>query len=763
MSGVGSTEPTESAAPPRPRLNPFVFPSETTFRFGLLVTAVLGASLYVWNWISTVVADPAEEVAEFRACFVLSPLVTGVTDVDEFSAASDAFTACLNAANRDVLWWMLGGTAGLVALTIAFVLAAPRWIERRRRLEPLTEEEAPAVRARLRELVREAGLDEEPRFLWNPLDQTATGLAYGYAGTYSVALTGGLVIRQIADPPAFDAVVRHELAHIRNRDVAITYATVALWYAFLVAAVAPFFLTLLDDGGDGLSNLSWRVVALAALVYGTRNSVLRSREVYADVRASAGEGRRGGLRRVLGSLRKPVGGVFARLRRLHPDPAVRLAALDDTRPLFRFSPLVAFGSGVAATIAYENVVTLVSFFVDDPIDMRFVAALAFAPFAVGIVGYGIWRATFAAVAEGGTGIPTVKIGLALAAGFLVGPELSLAQFIVTDDDALLASLLRGNDFPWGAALVLGLVLFSGWLGTVASYWARSLGDRRPQIPAFLTLLAGSAVLSAFMGVFYVARDTREAIDFSTKGSALQHAAVAETAWAGPVWLWQALLDPAFLVVAQRPFIPPALALLCAVPLAAVLVGGGRRDGVTDWAFLDPGGQLRPSRLGLDVVRPLAIGLGAGLAFWALLLVLRFSLHNGVSAETRATDAFLLSFYFWTLVLALAAQLAAGALAAFLSRNPNRLVDALAAGFVAGSLATLGIVGGPSVASCIDPIALNPAPCAWTVSASFSWDVFRQVVAQGALGSLAGGGLALGLRAWLDRRRADELSAAGVPG
>ncbi|MGI9111410.1 MAG: M48 family metalloprotease [Gaiellaceae bacterium] len=761
---MGSTEPPEGAAPAqRPRLNPFVFPSETTFRFGLLVTAVLGASLYVWNWISTVVADPAEKIAEFRTCFALSPVVTGARDVASFSAASDAFSACLNAANRDVLWWMLGGTAGLVALTIVFVLAAPRWIERRRRLEPLTEDEAPAVRERLRELVREADLDEEPRFLWNPLDQTATGLAYCYAGTYSVALTGGLVVRQLADPPAFDAVVRHELAHIRNREVANTYATVALWYAFIVAAVAPFFLTLVGEGASALGGLTWRVLALAALVYGTRNAVLRSREIYADVRASTGEGRTGGLRRVLASLPRPVGGILARLRRLHPDPALRLAALNDTRPLFRFSPLVAFGAGVAATIAYENVVTLVTFFVDDPIDMRFVAALAFAPFAVGIVGYGIWRATFAAVAEGRKGIPTARIGLALAAGFLLGPELSLAQFIVTDDDALLESMLKGNDLPWGAALVLGLVLFTGWLGTVASYWARSLGDRRPQVPAFLTLLAGSAVLSAFMGVFYVARDTREAIDFSAAGSRLQHAAVAETAWAGPVWLWQALMDPAFLVVAQRPFIPPALVLLFVVPLAAALVARSRRHGPTEWAFLDPGGDLRQSPLSLRIVRPLALGLTAGLAFWALLLILRFSLHNGVSAETRATDAFLLSFYFWTLVLALAAQLAAGALAAFLSRNPDRLVDALAAGFVAGTVATFGIVGGPTVASCIDPVALNPAPCGWLVSGSFTWDVFRQVVAQGVVGSLAGGALALGLRALLERRRSGELSAARVPG
>ena len=432
--------------------------------------------------------------------------------------------------------------------------------------------------------MREAGLeDHEPRFVWNPLDPAPTGLAYGHFGRYSVALTGGLVTRQIADPPAFDAVVRHELAHIRNRDVDTTYITLAIWYAFLATAVVPFVLTLLDEGAETIARVSWRLAALALLVYLTRNAVLRSREVYADVRASIHDGRDGGLRRVLAGLPAPAAGWAGRLRRLHPDPAVRLRALDDTRPLFRFGPLVAFGSGVAATIAYENVVTLVSFFDLDPIDMRFIAALAFAPFAAGIVGYAIWRATFAATADGRPGIPTLRLGLALAAGFLLGPELSLAQTAATDDDALLASLIQGEDLLWGVALVVGLALFTGWLAAVAAYWLRSLRNRTPQVASALSLLAAAAVLSVFMAVFYIARDTREIIDASAASTKQQHAEVAETAWAGPVWLWQALMDPAFLVVVHRPFILPALVLVWAVPLAAAFwrgrSGGGRRLGV----------------------------------------------------------------------------------------------------------------------------------------------------------------------------------------
>ena len=97
------------------------------------------------------------------------------------------------------------------------------------------------------------------------------------------------------------------------------------------------------------------------------------------------------------------------------------------------------------------------------------------------------------------------------------------------------------------------------------------------------------------------------------------------------------MDPAFLVVVHRPFILPALVLVWAVPLAAAF---WRRR----W------GRTPPTECGLGVprarrgaaaavarlrlVRPLAVGLVVGLASGRVVLLLRFSLHNGVSAETR---------------------------------------------------------------------------------------------------------------------------------
>jgi hypothetical protein len=50
-------------------------------------------------------------------------------------------------------------------------------------------------------------------------------------------LHGGLIARRAADPDGFRAMVLHELVHIRNGDVGITYVTVALWRVLLLTVV----------------------------------------------------------------------------------------------------------------------------------------------------------------------------------------------------------------------------------------------------------------------------------------------------------------------------------------------------------------------------------------------------------------------------------------------------------------------------------------------------------------------------------------------
>lgn len=738
--------------PPRP--SPFAFPSDTTFRFALLVAAVLGATLYVWNWLWIVVgADKEAVVVASRACLELAGLGP---------AQAESFNACVQDTYRDSTWWMLAGVLLVLAVAAALAFAWPWLKERRAGFRPLDPEDAPDVLAALGELSREAGLREEPRWTWNPLQTAATGVAYGRPGSYAVGLTGGLVVTHVTDPGAFRAIVRHELAHVRNRDVLVTYATLAFWYAFLLAAVVPFLVTILDEG-VALS-VTWRLLALAALVYLTRNSVLRAREVYADLRASVADGPQGALGRVVAALPARPERLSRRLLALHPSPGERAAALRDTRPLFELAPVAAFAAGLAATINFDSVHSLVAWWVDDPLDIGLTAALVFAPLVVGVVGVALWRDRFGALA-GRTETQAVwPLALALTAGFLIGPELSLLQGVAAPDErGLLGSVLRGDDLVWLAALLAIVALLLSWIGNGAWVWLRAEAARRPRDASTAGLLVAAAVLTIVLGTYYALRDLAPAITFSKALTAQQHAQVDAVAWAGPTWLWQLIMDPQTQLVLERPFVPLAVVALWAFPLAVVLVRR-RRTGEAPWAFLDPGGRIDPERPRVSVRRPLAVGAAAGVTCLLAYVAYRAGIHASVDPGTRARDEFLLGFFFWQLVLALAAQAIAGGVATALARDSVRLAEGLCAATVAGSIAVFGLVAGPFAGGCADPISVNPGPCSWTVSADFTWDVWRQAVAQGAVVAVGAGLVVLAAHALLRARKpADELSTAGASG
>jgi Zn-dependent protease with chaperone function len=725
----------------RPRLNPFAFPSDTAFRFGLLIAAVLGANLYVWQWIASTSRSPEEHLSGTQACLDVVP------------QGSEAFSSCVSQLYRYQATWMLAGTAGLLVVAAALMLAAPLWITRRRKLRRLTEADAPAVVERVAELAREQELDP-PRIFWNPLDTSSGGLAFGHPGRYSVAIGGGLVVKHTTDRPAFDAVLRHELAHIRNRDVGITYFTLAVWYAFLLVALLPFLITIVDQS-DLLTSVTWRTAALAALVFLTRNAVLRSREVYADVRASVPDGPGGALRRVLEALPSGSASLLARLRGVHPLPAQRLAVLEDTRPLFPLGAIAAFAAGLAATIAYDSVVQLLSTYVDEPFDLRFVAGLVLVPLAAGVVGVAIWREAFAAHAAARQPDSPWIDALAFAAGFLLGPELAL-QGVVQIEGTVLQNAFDGVGLPYLIAFVGGLLLVVAWMRTSASWWVRALGGRRPTAAMAAGVVIAGIALTSLASIVYVVHSLRDALAISRAASAAEHALVDATVWAVPKPVWQFVMDGELLVIAHKPYLVPVLIALIMFPYAATLVR--RRPAEAPWAFLDPGGELMtPPLPRLRPLLPLAIGAAAGLVMLVLAALIRLGVHSGASAETRATDAAILSFFVSMVALAILVQFAAGAAGAV----RGGLIGALGAAFVAGCFGWLAIVGGPAAGGCVDQLSLNPGPCAWTVPAGFSYDVFKQVIAQGAVAGLAGGLLVVAAQALVRRRRAEELQPAGV--
>jgi Zn-dependent protease with chaperone function len=740
----------EPAAERQPRLNPFAFPSDTTFRFVLLVLAVLGATLYVWQWIYFAAGvDGSDYLAKSRECTALAP--PPGSRLDAYLGLDNSQAVCVRDLNRPMAWWMLGGVALVIVLAVALTMLQPWWQARKRRLQPLEEADAPAVHAEVRALAAEAELPEVPELAWDPLDPAPSGLAFGRVGRYTVALTGGLVVKQITDPDAFRAVVRHELAHIRNRDVDLAYFTVSLWHAFLLGAVAPFGITLLDESWETVGRVTWRLLALAALVYLTRNAVLRAREVYADVRASTSQAGGAAIRRVLAGLPSQGGARWRRLLRVHPDPTVRLALVDDPTPLFGLGLLTAFGAGVAATTSYQSVFDAVSGFASETLDARFIAAVAFAPAVIGVVGVGIWRSTFAALAQSRRPPHTFLLGLALAAGFLVGPELALEGTVASGDDALLASLVHGRGVFWVLGLLAALSLLLAWIRAGAIVWLRALGARRSRAVTWVALLAAAGVLVVVMGIFYVTRDARAALTVTEALTSTEHAVISQLVWALPEWLYRLLTDGLLLWALLRLEVLAALLVVIGLPLAATLLPNriGAADG--SWAFLDPGGRLALPEPVPRPVRALGVG-GAGAAVGlAGLLLIRLGIHFGIAESTRPQLAFLFAFFAWQLALALAVQAGTAAVAAALSAG-QRVLDGMLAALIAGSVTWFGIVAGPTVGGCVGTLSVNPGPCSWDVGADFAFDTYRRVVEQGAVAAIAAGLATSGVMALVGRAR-----------
>ena len=269
-------------------------------------------------------------------------------------------------------------------------------------------------------------------------------------------------------------------------------------------------------------------------------------------------------------------------------------------------------------------------------------------------------------------------------------------------------------------------------------------------------------MTIVMGVFYVSRDLRPTIGISKTATDLQHDLISQVTWGMPEWVYQLVMNPQLLWTLQRPVILPALLVVIGLPLAAAFVRRARADIDTSWAFLDPGGRLELPPVDFHPLRPLAVGLAGGCAFLLAEIVLRAGLHAGVEAFTRAEDAFLLGFFSWQVALAVLAQTAVAAVATAVSLHRTRVFDGLVAALIAGSIAALGILAGPTAGGCVDALSINSGRCGWDVPADFAWDVYRQVVVLGAVAALAASLVTLGVLALAHRHEAgDELRTAGA--
>jgi heat shock protein HtpX len=220
-----------------------------------------------------------------------------------------ALLALLGVVGRSI-----GGMNGMVffvgiGLVMNFVMY---WFSDRialaaHRAKPVTPAEAPTLYAIVERLARRANLPM-PRVFIIP-SAAANAFATGRNPSHAaVAVTEGIL--QILSERELEAVLAHELSHVKNRDVLI--ATIAAGVAGIISVAghaAQWGLMLgglggrssSDDRGGGLAALVWIIVApLIALLI--QLAISRSREYGADESGAALTGDPEALARALARL-----------------------------------------------------------------------------------------------------------------------------------------------------------------------------------------------------------------------------------------------------------------------------------------------------------------------------------------------------------------------------------------------------------------------------------------------------------------------------
>ncbi|MBO1415338.1 M48 family metalloprotease, partial [Streptomyces sp. FH025] len=360
---------------PQPRFDERAITAGTTMRFVLLVALlVVSSGAMVTQVLHIRAIAPSQHGTGCLLSAGADPF--DGTDTGTLIAGLnqyDAYEACVDRFEPAPSWWPATvWTALLVAAAGAVFWAIPRWKARRGRSLPLHLMDFDGqVGRELAQFSMAAGLGRVPRAVVDPTVTTATAVVFGRNRRPVIRLHGGLLARRSSDPDRYRAVLLHELAHVRNGDITLTYATIALWRVFLLLVLLPYAVWLLYDLPAKTRAVDWEqqapgftrsivlVIAMTALVYLARSDVLRSREIHADLTALRwGADPHGWTGREAdptgGALRRTVRS-FVQLWRTHPQWELRRRSLADPAALFELRALPMFLTGAAAALFGDQI------------------------------------------------------------------------------------------------------------------------------------------------------------------------------------------------------------------------------------------------------------------------------------------------------------------------------------------------------------------------------------------------------------------------
>ncbi|MFF1339485.1 M48 family metallopeptidase [Streptomyces sp. NPDC058290] len=443
---------------------------------------------------------------------------------------------------------------------------------RKRGVRALDAERFPALHAEIERLTAGVGQARGVTVLVDFLDSGVNGVTFGRAGRRHIVLSRGLVALYEGDAAqreAFRAVVLHELAHLRNRDVDITMITLSLLRCFFVLILGPrvfgdlFGVLFVPGGAVFFGARILDALALWWVIRAARGIVLRTREFLADARVV--EWQRGSPRPLLGAfgLAAETAPRSRRPSRTHPSFAERKECLADRSRLMYQGFGFAFVVGFCLPLAWDPVSSITAQWrVGGGVKGWWPAELITA-LVVLVLFLTVARAALHDLGGSGRRPPRARFRTGLAVGICAG--YAVAPSVVVDHTMMPGLRPDVQASGWLVVALIGLG-FTWWCELLARSWAVPLAHAGTEFRgvALLGLAAAAAAVLAGSTVFELQWQI-EMGQFMSEDLAALPGPVHAALWTLGVAAYQ-LSDPVWFTVAA--------ALLLGIPLAGRLRARG---------------------------------------------------------------------------------------------------------------------------------------------------------------------------------------------
>ena len=412
-----------SAPEVRLRPNVLAHPSPTTGRFLLVIATLLGVGLLVGTLVHNGVLKDRWTQGALGCSEQANAAVPIIIDPADAIEHNQVMSACLRPYEFTRAMFSIGG-AGLIGLLgVAVVAFVPAVLRRRHRLRPAGPR-LEAAANRIAELAAEAGVRQPPRLLLGPPAQR-DAFVFGLPGRYGIVLPTALVVRW-RQAELFDPVVRHELAHIRRRDVPFAWLTTAVWIAAVPVLVLPVVVAAVTRDLSLMPAYLLRAAIVLVILWLVQRQALRSREHDADLHAARQAGDWRPLTAVLETT-KPAPAWWRRVVAHHPTVAQRLQILTDPGRVRGVSFVDALAGGVLTALLLPLIHSVVQVALTGPAVgwAPHVAAAIVGPITGLAVGVGLWRQAMIDRVTDRTTWPGVAV-LGVVVGLLIGQFIDLS-------------------------------------------------------------------------------------------------------------------------------------------------------------------------------------------------------------------------------------------------------------------------------------------------------------------------------------------------